>query len=93
MTGPESPAPPEPLPRRAPRPLFAHAAVDVAVAFLLVAFLFFVMGLPFWLTIVVSVVGGLGAAPLTRRAEERALAARPAASGQTSTDCREDHDG
>ena len=87
MTGPASPAPaPEPLPRRDPRPLAAHAAVDVAVAFLLVAFLFYVMGLPFWLTIVVSIVGGLIAAPLTRRAEERALAARDATSGQTSTD-------
>ena len=87
MTEPASPAPPpEPLPRRAPRPLVAHAAVDVAVAFLLIAFLFFVMGLHFWLTIVVSIVAGLAAAALTRRAEERALVARDAPSGQTSTD-------
>jgi membrane protein implicated in regulation of membrane protease activity len=52
-------------------------AVDVAVAFLGVAFLFFVVDLPFWLTVVVSLIAGVVAAPFTRRAEERALARRP----------------
>jgi membrane protein implicated in regulation of membrane protease activity len=54
-----------------------HAAVDVAVVFLGVAFLFFVVDLPFWLTVVVSLIAGVVAAPFTRRAEERALARRP----------------
>lgn len=82
-TTPEPPLepPPEPppvLPRREPRPLALHMAVDVLVAFLALALLFFILALPFWLTIVTSIVIGVGAAPFTRRAEERALAERPA---------------
>jgi hypothetical protein len=69
---------PTPLPRRAPRSLLVHVAVDVGVVFLGIAFLFFVVGLPFWLTLVVSVLAGIVAAPFTRRAEEQALARREA---------------
>jgi hypothetical protein len=73
------PREPPPLPRRDPRPLWLHMAVDTAVAFLALALLFWIVALPFWLTIVTSVIAGLAAAPFTRSAEERALAERPEA--------------
>jgi len=75
------PAPdaPRPLPRREPRPLLVHAAVDVVVAFLALAVVLLILNVDIWTIVVVSIVVGLVAAPFTRRAEERALAQRPEA--------------
>jgi type IV secretory pathway TrbD component len=69
---PEPPA----LPTRPARPLVVHALVDVAVAFLALVLLLWILGVSIWVTVVASVVAGLAAAPLTRAAEERALARR-----------------
>jgi len=65
------------LPRRDPRPLVVHALIDTAVAWLLLIIVLLILGVSFWVTLVAAVVLGVAAAPLTRRAEERALAARP----------------
>jgi hypothetical protein len=53
-----------------------HALVDGAVAFLLVAFLALLFGIPLVAVAIVALVVGFVAAPWTRRAEIRALAAR-----------------
>jgi hypothetical protein len=76
-----SPAPPPPLPYRPPRPVGVHFLVDSAVAFLAVVVVALILGIPFWLIVVLAVAIGAACAPLTRRAEERALAARRAAPG------------
>ena len=68
---------PRPLPRRDPRPLVVHALIDTAVAWLLLIIVLLILGFSFWATLVAAVVLGVAAAPFTRRAEERALAARP----------------
>lgn len=79
---PEPVTPPEPvapLPRRDPRPLAVHVAVDTSVAFLLAAVVLLVLSVSIWAVIIIAVVLGTTAAPFTRRAEERALALRPEA--------------
>jgi hypothetical protein len=77
MTAEQDP-PPEapPLPRRPPRSIWIHIGVDFLIAFLALVFLFWVLGLPLWLTIVVAWIAAIVAAPFTRRAECRALAER-----------------
>jgi len=67
---------PVPLPSRPARPLAIHMLVDGTIAFLLSALLFWIVGLPFWVTILFSVGVGIGAGPYTRRAEIEALARR-----------------
>ena len=67
-----------PLPPRAPRPLAVHFAVDGAVAFLGMIVVGLILGASIVVVAVVAIVVGALAAPFTRRAEARALAARPA---------------
>jgi hypothetical protein len=64
------------LPRRPPRSLFVHWGVDTAVAFLALIVLGLFLGARWQTVVVVAVAIGVLAAPFTRRAEERALAAR-----------------
>ena len=71
--------PPAPLPRRDPRPLAVHLAVDTAVAFLLLVIVLLFLGADIFVVLIASVFVGAIAAPYTRRAEERALAQRPEA--------------
>lgn len=70
------PSSPPPLPSRPPRPLFVHWAVDSAVAFLALLVLGLILGASIIVIAVIAVVVGAAAAPSTRRAEMRALAAR-----------------
>jgi hypothetical protein len=56
--------------------LLVHIAVDSAVAVLALLFLGLILGVPWGITAIVAIVIGLVAAPYTRRAEVRALAAR-----------------
>jgi hypothetical protein len=75
VTEPEG-APP-PLPRRPPRPLVVHFLVDAAVVFAASALvLSFFLRVPIEAVAIGSGVAGAAAAPFTRRAEARALAAR-----------------
>jgi hypothetical protein len=76
------PAAPPPLIRRDPRSFAVHAAVDAAVAFLLSAVVLLIWDVDIITVVVIAAVLGLIAAPLTRRAEARGLAARPDADPQ-----------
>ena len=77
---PEQPTePPHLLPRRDPRPLVVHFAIDTVVAFLLLVVVLLFLGADIFVVVIASVVAGAVAAPYTRRAEERALAQRPEA--------------
>jgi hypothetical protein len=77
---------PTPLPDRPPRALIVHFGVDSAVAFCALIFLGLIFGIG-WVTVaVVSLVIGAIAAPYTRRAEARALAARKDAARQDPVD-------
>jgi hypothetical protein len=67
---------PSRLPPRPPRPLFVHVAIDTAVAGLAILFLGLVTGFSLVTIVVTAAILGLIAAPFTRRAEIRALAAR-----------------
>jgi hypothetical protein len=69
------PGPPA-LPPREPRPFVVHVAVDAAVAFLLSVIVLLILGASIWIVLIVAALAGLAAAPYTRRAEERSLAAR-----------------
>ena len=72
----EAPEPLPRLPRRPPRHIVVHFAVDTAVAFLALIVVGLFLGL-WWVTIALfSIAIGALAAPFTHRAEERALAAR-----------------
>jgi hypothetical protein len=53
-----------------------HFGVDTAVAFLAILVLGLIFGVPLVAIVIVAIVAGAIAAPFTRRAEERALAAR-----------------
>jgi uncharacterized membrane protein len=64
------------LPPRPPRSLFVHWAVDSAVAALAILFLGLIAGFSLVTILVTGAILGLIAAPFTRRAEIRALAAR-----------------
>jgi hypothetical protein len=71
------PAGPGSLPARPPRSLLVHFGVDSAVAFLaLIMLLTVIFGVPWGIVAIVCLVIGAVAAPYTRRAEVRALAAR-----------------
>jgi hypothetical protein len=72
---------PPPLPRREPRSLGTHFLVDTAVAFLMSVFVLLVWDVDIISVVVFAAVVGLSAAPFTRRAEIRALAARPEPDG------------
>lgn len=67
---------PERLAPRPPRAFVVHWLVDALVAFVAVAFLALVTGLPLLPIAIGALVVGLIAAPFTRRAEVRALRAR-----------------
>jgi hypothetical protein len=71
------------LTRREPQPFVVHAAVDAAVVFLLSVVVLLILDVDIIAVVVFALVAGVVAAPVTRRAEERALAARP---GATPTD-------
>ncbi len=60
-------------PRRPPRSLLVHAAIDVAVCFLVIAVVGLILGASLPQLVAIALVVGLLAAPLTRRAEVRAL--------------------
>ena len=64
------------LPPRPPRSLAVHWLVDAAVVFVGAAFLAWLVAFPFVPLAVIALVVGAVAAPYTRRAEIRALAAR-----------------
>jgi hypothetical protein len=68
--------PPAVPPRREARPLLIHALVDTAVAFLASVIVLLILGVSFWVVVIVALVLGIVAAPLTRRAEIRALTER-----------------
>jgi hypothetical protein len=78
IRGVSSPEPSEPirLPPRPPRSLFVHWAIDSAVAALAILFLGLIAGFSLVTILVTGAILGLIAAPFTRRAEIRALAAR-----------------
>ena len=71
-TDPIPPPAPDALPARPPRPLIVHFAVDSAVAFLALVFLGLIVGVPWGITAVVSLVIGAIACRYTHRAEVRA---------------------
>ena len=75
MSTPESSEPIR-LPPRPPRSLFVHWAIDSAVAALAILFLGLIAGFSLVTILVTGAILGLIAAPFTRRAEVRALAAR-----------------
>jgi len=77
MTDP-TPASPPPLPRREPRPLLVHAAIDVGVVFLASVIVLLILDVSIWVVVGLAVVVGIAAAPFTRQAERRALERRPA---------------
>lgn len=66
------------LPPRPPRLLVMHWAVDTAVAFVALIVVASFFGAPIVGIAIVAAVIGVFAAPFTRRAEARALAAREA---------------
>lgn len=76
--------PPAPLPRRPPRPLVVHWLIDSAIAFLAVIIVALFFGVPIWVVVVAALVIGIPLAPITRGAEERALAQREAPEPPTS---------
>jgi thiol:disulfide interchange protein len=55
-----------------------HVAVDGLILFCATVFLLWLFGAPLWLMIVVAWIGGLIAAPFTRRWEAAQLAERAA---------------
>ncbi len=61
---------------RDPRPLVVHLVVDTAVVFLATAVAAVFFGAEWWVVLAISAGVGAVAAPYTRRAEARALAAR-----------------
>ena len=75
-TEPTPPPTPGALPARPPRSLLVHFGVDSAVAFLTLIMLGLIFGVPWGIVAIVALVVGAVAAPYTRRAEVRALAAR-----------------
>lgn len=78
MTGP-------PPSTRPPRPFAVHWLVDAAIAFLAVVVVALFWGVPL-VPLAIGALGvGLIAAPFTRRAEIRGLAAREAATGADET--------
>jgi hypothetical protein len=77
---PDQPEPgdaPRPL-RTEARPLVVHWAVDTAVLFLATIIVGLFLGASWWAVLLVAAGLGSLAAPLTRRADERAMATRRA---------------
>ena len=72
---------PQPL-RTEPRPLVVHFLVITAAAFLALIIVGLFLGAPWWAVLIVAAVIGAAVAPLTHRADERAMADRRAASPQ-----------
>jgi hypothetical protein len=68
---------PRPL-RTEPRPLLVHFLVISAVAFLATIIVGLFLGVPWWAVLLVAAVIGAALAPMSRRADERAMAARRA---------------
>ncbi len=68
---------PRPL-RTEPRPLLVHFLVITAVAFLATIIVGLFLGAPWWAVLLVAAVISAGVAPLSRRADERAMDARRA---------------
>jgi hypothetical protein len=66
------------LPPRHARSLAVHAAVDAAIAFLALVMVLWILSIPIWVTVIAAAVVGVVGAPLTRRAEQRALDRRRA---------------
>lgn len=76
----QHPEPDAPRPLRTqPRPLAVHWLVDSAVAFLATIIVALFLGAGWLVVLVAAVVIGIVLAPMTRRADERAMAARRAA--------------
>ena len=69
------------LPPRDPRSLLVHFAVDAAVAFLVLVLVLLIFEVSIWVIIAIAALLGAALAPVTRRAEERALAERYATGG------------
>lgn len=63
-------------PARPPRPVIVHWLVDSAVALCVIAIVALFFGVSIWAIVIVALALGAVATPFTRRAEERALAAR-----------------
>ena len=74
----EPTAPPPSLPRRPAHPLIVHWLVDSAIAFLVIVLVALFLGVSIWVVVITAVVIGVPLAPLSRGAEERALARREA---------------
>jgi hypothetical protein len=68
---------PRPL-RTEPRPLLVHFLVITAVAFLATIIVGLFLGAPWWAVLLVAAVIGAAVAPMSRRSDERAMAARRA---------------
>jgi hypothetical protein len=68
---------PRPL-RTEPRPLLVHFLVITAVAFLATIIVGLFLGATWWAVLLVAAVIGAALAPMSRRADERAMAARRA---------------
>ena len=63
-------------PGRPPRPVIVHWLVDSAVVLCVIAIVGLFFGVSIWAIVAFALVIGAIATPFTRRAEERALAAR-----------------
>ena len=74
------------LPPRPPRSFAIHWLVDGAILFVAVLFLALITGVPLVPLAIVALLLGAIAAPFTRRAEIRALAAREPASSSEPPD-------
>jgi|GEM_PF-1609048 len=64
------------LPVRPAQALWVHFVIDAAVAFVASAVLLWFFGTPFWVMVVVALILGIIATPLTRRWEHDQLEAR-----------------
>lgn len=74
---------PRPLPRRPPRPLVVHWAIDAVVVFLLTAVVALFLGAALLTIAIAAAVAGVFLAPWTRSLEARGLARRAAAADDT----------
>jgi hypothetical protein len=64
--------------RTEPRPLLVHFLVITAAAFLATIIVGLFLGATWWAVLLVAAVVGAALAPMSRRADERAMAARRA---------------
>jgi len=69
------PQDPRPL-RTEPRSVMIHWCIDAAVVFLATIVIALIVGIPWEVVLVLSLALGACAAPVTHRADERAMAAR-----------------